>query len=74
MAMLVAPFLINCAIATGDPFYAINNHTDFYLKREGAADVTPISAVSYSLEQIRIAADRRTRQRRARGLRVSVQQ
>ena len=35
---LVAPFLINCAIATGDPFYAINNHTDFYLKREGVAD------------------------------------
>ena len=39
---LVAPFLINCAIATGDPFYAINNHTDFYLKREGVADVRPI--------------------------------
>ena len=34
MTVLVAPFLINCAIATGDPFYAINNHTDFYLKRE----------------------------------------
>ncbi len=49
MAMLVAPFLINCAIATGDPFYSINNHTDFYLKREGAADVKPISAISYSL-------------------------
>ena len=62
MAMLVAPFLINCAIATGDPFYAINNHTDFYLKREAAADpsrsaaaaeadVKPISAVSYSLSK-----------------------
>lgn len=49
MAMLVAPFLINCAIVTGDPLYAINNHTDFYLKREGVADVTPISAVSYSV-------------------------
>jgi hypothetical protein len=49
MTAIVAPFLINCAIATGDPFYAINNHTDFYLKREGAADLTPISAVSYSL-------------------------
>ena len=50
MAVLVAPFLINCAIATGDPFYAINNHTDFYLKREGVAeaDVRPISAVAYS--------------------------
>ena len=63
MAVLVAPFLINCAIATGDPFYAINNHTDFYLKREAAADlsrrsgtaaeveVSPISAVGYSLDK-----------------------
>jgi hypothetical protein len=51
MSILVAPFLINCAIATGDPLYAINNHTDFYLKREGAVDVTPISAVSYSLDK-----------------------
>jgi hypothetical protein len=51
MMVLVAPFLINCAMATGDPFYAINNHTDFYLKREGAVDVRPISAVRYSLEK-----------------------
>ena len=51
MAVIVAPFLINCAIATGDPFYAINNHTDFYLKREGVPDVTPISAVRYSLDK-----------------------
>ena len=51
MAIVVAPFLINCAIATGDPFYAINNHTDFYLKREGVPDVRPISAVAYSLDK-----------------------
>ena len=51
MAAIVAPFLINCAIATGDPFYAINNHTDFYLKREGARDVKPMSAVSYSVDK-----------------------
>ena len=51
MAGMVAPFLINCAIATGDPLYAINNHTEFYLKREGAADTTPISAVGYSLDK-----------------------
>jgi hypothetical protein len=50
MAILIAPFLINCAIATGDPLYAINNHTDFYLKREGAP-VAPISAVGYSLDK-----------------------
>ena len=51
MAIIVAPFLINCAIATGDPFYAINNHTDFYLKREGVADVRPMSAVAYSVDK-----------------------
>jgi hypothetical protein len=34
-----------CWIATGDPFYAIDIITTFYLGREGAADVTPISAV-----------------------------
>jgi hypothetical protein len=50
-AAIISPFLINCAIATGDPFYAINNHTDFYLKREGAPDPAPISAVSYSLDK-----------------------
>ena len=50
-AALAGPYLINCAIATGDPFYAINNHTDFYLKREGAVDVQPISAVDYSLDK-----------------------
>jgi hypothetical protein len=63
MTVIAAPFLINCAIATGDPFYAINNHTDFYLKREAAeglssrngaaaeADIAPISAVGYSLDK-----------------------
>jgi hypothetical protein len=44
----VAPFLINCAVATGDPLYAINNHTDFYLKREGVPDPPPMSAVAYT--------------------------
>jgi hypothetical protein len=51
MTVIVAPFLINCAIATGDPLYAINNHTDFYLKREGVPDPRPISAVAYSLDK-----------------------
>ena len=51
MTVIVAPFLINCAVATGDPFYAINNHTDFYLKREGVPDPRPISAVAYSLDK-----------------------
>ncbi len=74
MAVVVAPFLINCAIATGDPFYAINNHTDFYLKREGVTDVRPMSAVRVLGRQIRIPADRRNRQRRPRHLRVPLRQ
>ena len=48
---IVAPFMINCWIATGDPFYAINNHTDFYLKREGTPDPAPISAFEYALDK-----------------------
>jgi hypothetical protein len=48
MLAAIAPFMINCAIATGDPLYAINNHTDFYLKREGVANPDPISAVAYT--------------------------
>ena len=48
---IVAPFMINCWIATGDPFYAINNHTDFYLKREGTPDPVPISAFEYALDK-----------------------
>jgi hypothetical protein len=48
MLSAIAPFLINCTIATGDPLYAINNHTDFYLKREGVPDPPPMSAVAYT--------------------------
>jgi 4-amino-4-deoxy-L-arabinose transferase-like glycosyltransferase len=51
---LIAPFLINCAIATGDPFYAINNHTAFYLNREGTAEPQPTSAVRYSIDKFNL--------------------
>jgi 4-amino-4-deoxy-L-arabinose transferase-like glycosyltransferase len=34
-AVLVAPYLIRCAITFGDPLYAINYHTGFYLGRAG---------------------------------------
>ena len=32
---LVGPFLLSCAIAYGDPFYAVNVHTKFYRSRSG---------------------------------------
>ena len=33
--VLVAPYLVSCAIEYGDPFYAINYHTQFYRARAG---------------------------------------
>ncbi len=32
---LVGPFLLSCAIAYGDPLYAVNFHTKFYRSRSG---------------------------------------
>jgi hypothetical protein len=46
-AALVAPFLISCAIATGDPFYAINYHTSYYRFGEGLPAGQPLSAAGY---------------------------
>ena len=44
---LVAPFLISCAIATGDPFYAINYHTGYYRFGEGLPSDRPMSTAAY---------------------------
>lgn len=44
---LVAPFLISCAIATGDPFYSINYHTAYYRFGEGLPVDHPMSATEY---------------------------
>jgi hypothetical protein len=35
LTALVGPFLLSCAIAYGDPFYAVNVHTKFYRSRSG---------------------------------------
>jgi hypothetical protein len=32
---LVAPFLLSCALAFGDPFHSVNAHTKFYRSRAG---------------------------------------
>ena len=47
MTLLVAPYVINCAIATGDPFYSINYHTVYYRHREGQSIETEVSAAGY---------------------------
>jgi hypothetical protein len=46
-AGLVAPYLINCALATGDPLYAINYHTQYYRAAEGGSLDHPQSALAY---------------------------
>jgi hypothetical protein len=45
-AVLVVPYLVSCAIEFGDPFYAINYHTQFYRARAGqSAEI--VSTTSY---------------------------
>ncbi len=46
-AALVGPYLVSCAIATGDPFYAINYHTVYYRFGEGLPIEKPMSAAEY---------------------------
>jgi Dolichyl-phosphate-mannose-protein mannosyltransferase len=47
MTALVAPFLISCAIGTGDPFFAINYHTAYYRAGESLPFDRPMSAAEY---------------------------
>jgi hypothetical protein len=44
---LVGPFLLSCAIAYGDPFYAVNFHTKFYRSRSGQAFQESMSWLDY---------------------------
>ena len=47
MAALVAPYLISCAMATGDPLLAINYHTAYYRHHEGLPAGPALSAAGY---------------------------
>jgi hypothetical protein len=47
MGAVVAPYMISCAIATGDPFYAINYHTVYYRFAEQRPIDAPMSAMEY---------------------------
>jgi 4-amino-4-deoxy-L-arabinose transferase-like glycosyltransferase len=51
-ALIVAPYLVNCAIATGDPLYAINYHTRYYRAGEGLPAEKPMSAAAYVAEKV----------------------
>ena len=50
--VLVAPYLISCAIATGNPFYAVDYHTRYYRHGEGLPFEQPMSAASYLTAKI----------------------
>jgi 4-amino-4-deoxy-L-arabinose transferase-like glycosyltransferase len=47
LAALVAPFLLSCYLATGDPFFAINYHTSYYRHAEGIPIDQPMSVAEY---------------------------
>jgi hypothetical protein len=51
-AAVVAPYLISCAIATGDPFFSINDHTTYYRFAEGVRDSSHLSATGYLRQKI----------------------
>jgi len=53
MLALTAPYLINCWRVSGDPFVAINAHTDFYRANEGiASHKEPMNAVTYVAQKL----------------------
>jgi 4-amino-4-deoxy-L-arabinose transferase-like glycosyltransferase len=46
-AVLVTPYLISCAIGSGDPLLALNYHTGYYRFAEGLPSEQPMSAADY---------------------------
>ena len=53
VTVLVAPYLISCAVVVGDPLFAINDHTRYYRVAEGLSADTPMSVYSYLSEKVR---------------------
>jgi hypothetical protein len=51
-AVLLGPYLVNCAIATGDPFYAVDYHTRYYRYGEGLPSDQPMSAAAYVTSKV----------------------
>ena len=45
--LVLGPYLLNCAVAFGDPLYAINYHTSYYRHAEGEKVADSISAAEY---------------------------
>ena len=51
-AVLVAPYLVNCARELGDPLVAVNYHTHFYRFGEGLPSDKPMTAARYIASKI----------------------
>ena len=51
-ALIVAPYLLNCAMQFGDPFYAINYHTRYYRSAEGRPLDESVTALDYARDQL----------------------
>src|SRR5262249_20900759 len=49
----LGPFLLSCAIATGDPFLSINQHTIYYRAAEGLNLKQQTSAGAYLMQKFR---------------------
>ena len=47
LTIVVTPYLVSCAIATGDPLLAINYHTSYYRFAEAQPIDMPMSAAEY---------------------------
>jgi hypothetical protein len=50
--LLVAPYLINCARVTGDPFVAVNYHTRYYRHADGLTEDQSVSALGYVRDKV----------------------
>ena len=50
--LIVAPYLVNCAIQFGDPLYAINYHTRYYRSAEGQPLDESVTALDYARDEL----------------------
>jgi 4-amino-4-deoxy-L-arabinose transferase-like glycosyltransferase len=50
--LLVAPYVINCAVVTGDPLIAVDYHTTFYLAADNESTATRPTAMRYIVDRI----------------------
>jgi len=51
--IVIAPFLINCAIVYGDPLFSVNDNTKFYRSRENIPEAeTPQTVATYLTKKL----------------------